>query len=194
MRANSDDGSVIAKFLFTTAVFPQIVGAWQLIAHVSPPKATTRSLMPVRHIQLDIGVKDSTLRGVPVGNADNWIMLTYYYDADYLESADIGANMPVGIKKMRPVGLQWGFTPRDSKIFKGALTNNDAGLLNGPADNPKSSCLGCHGAAGTDVKMAPGVLTAEQFRQIKGQRVTLDFGQQFAFAKRNYETRSQATP
>lgn len=188
----SPDGSVIAKFLFTTAKFPQIMDAWQLIANVSPPKAATRSLQPIRHIQLDIAIKDSTLRGVPLGNADNWIMLNYYFDPTYDENFDIGDNMPMAIKKMRPAGLQWGFTQRDSRIFKGALTNNASGLLNGPADNSASSCLGCHGTAGTDIKMAPGVLTTPQYFQAKSKRVTLDFGQQFAFAKRNYETRSQA--
>lgn len=194
-KTDSPDGSVIAKFLFTTAAFPAIQDAWQVIAHVSPPKSTTRSLQPVRHIQLDIAIKDSTLRGVPIANADNWLMLTYYYDANYTDAEEIGTGLPMpeGIKRMRPLGIQWGFTKADSRIFQGGVTNNKGGLLNGPADNIRSSCLGCHGAAGTTVPMAPGVTTSAQYYREKEKRITLDFGQQFAFAKRNYETRAQVT-
>jgi hypothetical protein len=65
---------------------------------------------------------------------------------------------------MRPVGVQFGFEPEESLIFKGAKTNymengvfisrGENALLNGPADNPYSSCLGCHGAAGLESELA----------------------------------------
>jgi cytochrome c len=97
---------------------------------------------------------------------------------------------------MRPIGVQVGFTPEDSIIFKDSKTNSVGNaiyteankLLNGPADNSKASCLSCHGAAGTMLRMVPGVKDFTQYTRIK--KSTLDFSQQLALAKKNYETRS----
>ena len=47
--------------------------------------------------------------------------------------------------------------------------------MNGPADNPKGSCLSCHGAAGTTSKMVPGVKDFNQYLNIKNSG--LDFSQ-----------------
>lgn len=94
---------------------------------------------------------------------------------------------------MRPMGVQTGFdSPEkgESIIFPGAYANGSGGRLNGPADNPKTSCLGCHGAAGTGAKMIPGFLSMRMFEPYKGNTV-LDFNQQFALAKENFETDMQ---
>lgn len=80
------------------------------------------------------------------------------------------AKAPEGLKHMRPIGLQYGLDKGNSVIFYvdglGLAANNhklppsETGSqpvpgqafmdtrLNGPADNPESSCLGCHAASG----------------------------------------------
>jgi hypothetical protein len=81
-------------------------------------------------------------------------------------------------------------------IFAGSKTNSannvyygaNPRLMNGPADNPKASCLSCHGAAGTTIKMVPGVKDFNEYMRVKS--TGLDFSQQLALAKRNHETRS----
>jgi len=105
-----------SKFLFTTAKFPEIEKAFTWNGHVSPPNSTARKVTPVRHIQMDIGVKDSSIKGVSSDNK-NWLMLTYYYDASYNPKvtdlspnlAAIWNSLPEGFKHMRPQGTQVGF-------------------------------------------------------------------------------------
>jgi hypothetical protein len=193
-----DDGSVIFKILFSTADFDSIHNAYAWHANVNQPGQAQRSVQTVRHIQMDIGVKDNRLRGLatdahgPVGSG--WLMLTYYYDALYdsplAKDKDL-PNLPEGLRHMRPMGIATGFTSKETIIFAGSHTNQvDPGMLNGPADNPKSSCMGCHGTAGTSVNMVPGIISTDQWREVMNG--ALDFGQQFALAKRNFETRPQA--
>lgn len=194
-----DEGTVSAKILFTTADFPDLQGAYTWQANVSPPNSTARSIQPVRHIQMDIAVKDSSLRGVRK-ELGNWVMTTYYYDRSYdirKRAKELGvkiaSNIPEGLARMRPVGSQVGFDKPvnglgDSIIFAGSKTNQKEGRLNGPADNPKSSCLSCHGTAGTTVRMTPGFMKNESFRD-EYARAGLDFSQQLSLAKQNFETR-----
>jgi hypothetical protein len=47
--------------------------------------------------------------------------------------------------------------------------------------------MGCHGTAGTSVAMVPGIEDTAQWLKHKPY-TTLDFNQQYALAKRNYET------
>ena len=84
------------------------------------------------------------------------------------------------------MGVQYGFGERDGIIFHGVQTNGVGGRLNGPADNPKGSCLGCHGTSGLDGKaMVPGFLSNKEWLP---KTKHLDFSQQFALGKRNFET------
>ena len=102
-----------------------------------------------------------------------------------------------GLLRMRPIGIQTGFDPTTSMIFTGSKTNskenefypreNDR-LLNGPADNFKGSCLGCHGGAGTKVPFIPGVKDFTHYQEIR--KDGLDFSMQLGLAKRNFETRA----
>ncbi|MEQ1878720.1 MAG: hypothetical protein ABL958_18910, partial [Bdellovibrionia bacterium] len=194
------DGTLSAKILFTTANFPEIKDAFIWKANVEAtvlpidpktgqprkidPKGTDilplRRVQDVRHIQMDVAIRDDQLNGVNP-QMNNWVMLTYYFDSTYDYVADYAAitnrqsplleleaqfpeyknnYLPVGFKKMRPMGIQTGFgipTTRssikehstgDSIIFAGATTIGVDGRLNGPADNDKSSCFSCHGTAG----------------------------------------------
>ena len=55
-----------------------------------------------------------------------------------------------------------------------------------PADNPVSSCLSCHGAAGLNVKIPPGILSNEEYTE-KLTSDSLDFNMQIDLAKKYYE-------
>ena len=189
------DGSVSVKILFTTAQIAELNGSFTWIANVSPAKSTSRKLREVKLVQIDVAVKDSTLIGTKK-EIDHWMMTTFYYDASYVaNSAHKYGGHLAGLSKMRPIGIQTGFDPTTSIIFAGSKTNSadniyygaNPRLMNGPADNPKGSCLSCHGAAGTTAKMVPGVKDFDQYMKIKDKG--LDFSQQMALAKRNYETR-----
>lgn len=193
------DGSLITKMLFTTAQFPEIADAYTWNAHVNEVGSTERAIKPVRHIQMDIAVKDASLVGTnPL--LKNWAMAGFYYDPTYDYDKEykeyLGGmenpissipNLPKQLLKMRPMGVQTGFDAPDSIVFKGAATNGLKGRLNGPADNPKTSCLGCHAAAGTSAKMVPGFLSMKMYEPFIATKA-LDFSQQLALAKANFET------
>ncbi len=183
-----NDGTVSAKILFTTADFPELEGAYTWNANVSQPKSTVRRVTPVRHVQMDIAVKDSTLKGT-LKEMGHWVMITYYFDKSYTTTLSM-PGLPEGLRHMRPQGIQFGVGERGSTIFAGAKTNHPKGLLNGPADNPKSSCLGCHATAGTKFGMSPGFTSEVEFAKLGNNH--LDFSQQLALAKRNFETRTKS--
>jgi hypothetical protein len=208
-----NDGSVIVKFLFTYAKVPGTEGAFKWTSNVSGPGSNVRALDEVRHVQMDVSVRDTTLKGTDPETA-NWVMITYYFDPAYDAEADamksIGKrhpvldvkNLPAGLKKMRPMGIVTNFeAPKlaagpDSRlashtghsiVFKGAQSNEIEYRLNGPVDNPESSCLGCHATAGTRMKSVPGVQNLATWAQIKSE-AKLDFNQQMRKAKENFET------
>jgi hypothetical protein len=176
------EGTVVAKVLFTSAACTDFVSAdacpfddqtptWQV--HVAPldPMLTT-----VRLLQMDVAVKDSD--AAPSG----WIFGTFAYDKSLTGT---------GWNKMAPVGLMWGDDP--TLIPDGGTTQESvisdqapkyasahlgwAGRLNGPVDNPISSCLSCHGTAQApvlaDIIPSKGCNTPSQkliwFRDFNGQ-------------------------
>lgn len=210
------DGSVSVKVLFTTGELDALKNSFTWTAHTTLPKQTTRSLRPMRLLQIDVAIKDSEIKGTHP-DASHWLMLTYYFDENtdgnglwqsplrsdprFQDDSPLSAFF-----KMRPVGVQFGFDPKTSRIFAGSKTNtttnqfhnepvpggSNPNLLNGPADNPTSSCLSCHGAAGTSTKMVPGVKDYGHYRNIKNKG-SMDFSMQLAFAKRNFETKPKMT-
>lgn len=201
-KSNFDDGSVIIKMLFTTANFPEIKNAFAWNGSVSDVGATERKIQPVRHIQMDIAVKDYSLKGTNK-NVNSWVMAAFYYDENYSFDMDLKQqlgeenplkslpNIPKALFKMRPMGIQTGYdspSKGETIIFPGAFANGSGGRLNGPADNPKASCLGCHGAAGTGASKVPGFLSMAMFAPYQSVGYVLDFSQQFSLAKENFET------
>ena len=194
------EGTISAKILFTTSPTFATTNAYTWLANVSGVNSNERSIQPVKHIQMDISIRDGSIKGARAAN-HNWIMLTYYYDAafdydrDFVKKYNLTgrpwlaglASLPDGLKHMRPMGVQPGFGPPgpagDSLVFTGAKTNGAQSRLNGPADNPKSSCLGCHGTAGTTVAMSPGFMSDADFAARSANNI--DFSQQLALAKRN---------
>lgn len=196
-----ENGSMSAKILFTTSPSSYFDGSYTLTAHVSNPGSNFRKLQKVRMLQIDIAVKDSAIKGTSPA-ADHWVMTSYYYDPTFTwDFAGEFKNPEVaGLMHMRPIGTHTGFDSSTSYIFPGAKTNSNSEtwgrdkLLNGPADNPKSSCMGCHGTAGGSYsgkyKMVPGILDFPMYEQFKLKK-HMDFSQQLGFAKRNFDTQPQ---
>lgn len=130
---------------------------------------SNRQIMNVAHVQMDISISDSRLKGTnPV--LKNWLMTTYYFDPTYYNEFLADMDIPEALKHMRPVGLQFGLDAGETHIFEGSHNNHRPGKanggngtelpytqtrLNGPVDNIEGSCLGCHAASGMRFNPAP---------------------------------------
>jgi hypothetical protein len=203
------DQTVSVKILFTTSKTSIFSGAYKWRANVSGVGQNARAIQDISHIQMDILVRAANVEGVNP-ETGNWIMLTYYFDPDYDLVKDFNTtvndpkipgpkfnfselnSLPAGLKMMRPMGVQTAFEPKDSLILAGSESNSPKDQspqklqrLNGPADNPKSSCLSCHGTAGTSFPMSPGIMNNSDF---KFNGVHFDFSMQLGLARRNFET------
>jgi len=152
--AHFADGTVSFKLLFTAANKAEVPyldrsPEWQanITAPCDPqhPGMTLRRPQTLRLLQVDVAVKD---KRSPTG----WVFGTFVYN---------GKLNGDPWRRLTPVGLMWGddpgYTQQDAKSGK-KLTecriNDDpnmppqhlgwAGRLDGPVDNPGSSCLSCH--------------------------------------------------
>lgn len=142
------NGTVGAKLLFSEAnetEVPYLKGDVEWDANVNQPMtATTRKVSKMRLLQIDVAVRDTR-----VESTTGWVFGTFVYDG----------NSPGATPwdRMVPVGVMWGNDPAVPPSKKGKLTetrlNPDLGVpqhlgfggrLNGPVDNPRSSCLSCH--------------------------------------------------
>jgi len=173
---NFPEKTVTFKLLFTSATDAQVpfmTGSKPWTVNTGPP-AGPRTDHSMRLLQVDIAVKDSRS---PIG----WVFGTYIYDG----SAS-GADW---WNKLKLVGLSWGNDPTVTSHMtdSGAFTNPDihesflntaliptaatpvnaaramhfglGGRLNGPVDNPISSCTSCHGKAAVLKDTAPDPIT-----------------------------------
>jgi hypothetical protein len=161
--SNMPEGTVAAKLLFTTAPVnevpylqgaPEWTGYIYTDVHNDRPEVTSpRSLLKLRLLQIDLAVKDSR-----VASTTGWVFGTYVY------GGGIDGPSGQGWQNVRPVGLMWGNDPNYSSTWTLTETRiNPAvrlphhgyqGRLNGPVDNPISSCLSCHATA----QKPPGVM------------------------------------
>ncbi len=177
------NGTVVCKTLFVKA--PQSVIDEQVPYLVNPIQWTTYSTTsfnsaehdvgPVTLIQMDIMIRDTR---APLG----WIFGTFQYNGT-LDHADKWENLvPVGLMwgndpqadKNIPQTVDGKFPPAPpvartpiNTSLQDTVINPDAaelpathlgwgGRLNGPVDNPRSSCLSCHmTAAFTQAKLSP---------------------------------------
>ena len=168
------NGTVATKLIFTTASeaeVPYLKGSpqWQAYVYANPndpaPKATSsRAVLSLRLLQND-RLSDTT----------GWVFGTFVYG-----SGPGGQGGGSGWTNVSSVGVIWGNDPGYSGT--GPLSQtwlNPAvhmphvgyqGRLNGPIDNPASSCLSCHSTAevpsGTMVPPT-GVNPASWFQNIK---------------------------
>ena len=151
------NGTVAAKLIFTTASeaeVPYLKGSpqWQAYVYANTsdpaPKATSpRAVLGLRLLQIDIAVKDDRL-----SDTTGWVFGTFVYG-----SGPGGQGGGSGWTNVSSVGVIWGNDPGYSGT--GPLLQtwmNPAvhmphvgyqGRLNGPIDNPISSCLSCHATA-----------------------------------------------
>jgi hypothetical protein len=199
------NGTVAAKLLFTTgseAEVPYLKGSptWNAYVYADPndpsPNPTSpRKVLPVRLLQIDIAVKDDR-----VASTTGWVFGTFVYGG--------GPGGPAGSSwtNVAPVGVMWGNDPGYSG--SGPLTQNwlnpavhmphvgYQGRLNGPVDNPISSCMSCHGTGEipSGVMVPPsGQNPARWFQNIKsGQpfdpgRQSTDYSLQIEVGISNFE-------
>jgi hypothetical protein len=184
------DGTVACKLLFTTATVtevPYLKNSFEWQAHVSSSGSTTRTIQTVRLLQVDVAIRDSRAR-----TTTGWVFGTFVYDGN--------ATGETPWDRLVPVGVMWGNDPRvttptatSTTHLKQTFVNSSvgpsqhlgrAGRLNGPVDNPKSSCLSCHSTAQykavSDVLPPANAGTTETmrwFRNIKAGK-PFDTGQQ----------------
>jgi hypothetical protein len=159
-KAQASEGTVVAKLLFSTASAADFAGddildgapEWEANVFVSRG-STVKVLRRLRLLQIDVALRDSR------AGATGWIFGTYAYDR--------ANSSPNPYLRMVPVGLMWGNDPSltlsqyqsgrraAETIVNGsapAYARNHLGLagrMNGPVDNPLSSCLSCHSTAQT---------------------------------------------
>lgn len=151
------EGTVSAKLLFTDATdeeAPYLAGnnlAWQADIRGNGQPVTLRLL------QVDVAIKNAPRDGL-----NGWVFGTFYFDgrgghADYWNN-------------LVPAGLEWGTSPSFTRadfaagqrppqgwvnpvaetLFATRAPDGKLGYLgrmNGPVDDPRSSCLACHSRA-----------------------------------------------
>ena len=154
--AQSGLGTVVVKILFSAATADDFEGAdllegapavdVNLIAARKPE--LQKKIGQVRLLQMDVSARD------PRAPDTGWVFGTFAYDRNAK-----GSN---GWEKMMPVGLMWGTDPGvlpsgGQKLAESRINARApayalghlgwGGRMNGPVDNPVSSCLGCHATA-----------------------------------------------
>ena len=153
-KAKFEDGAMTFKLLFTTATdtqVPFLKNSFKWQGNVSLDGSNTRSPQNVLLLQVDVAVKDS--RATETG----WVFGTFMY-------VD-GAPGTKPWDKLIPVGLMWGNDPtltkaqfdtgkrpvqtwrNPSPLLNVTTPHGWLLRLNGPIDNPISSCLSCHARA-----------------------------------------------
>jgi hypothetical protein len=205
------DGTVSAKLLFSAGPLSQVPilkGSVEWTANINTvitDPTSPRKPQTVRLLQIDLSVRDS--RNTDTG----WNFGTLIYDAAN------GSQNPW--ENMQPVGLMWGddpgVTPSSGSIKQSWLNPAVATLmqhygwaerLNGPVDNPLSSCLSCHATAGWPAApLTPPTGSSNQqrlawFRNIKaGQpfqpgQSSQDYSLQLTFGMRQFKAANPGGP
>jgi len=173
--ARFPNGTVGVKLLFTTASVteaPYLRGAFEWDAYVRLRGSQPLAIQKVRLLQIDVAVRDTR-----ANSTTGWVFGTFQYDGT--------ARGTTPWEKMKPVGLMWGNDPtltqarynQGSRPLQSKIINRVIGgaqqhlghneRLNGPVDNPASSCLSCHSTA-SDPDFQPVVPPT----QINGRPIT----------------------
>jgi hypothetical protein len=141
-------GAVSVKLIFTEAPVsqvPYLAGSVEWQADIN--RANNTGPRPtLRLLQVDVAVRDSRAT-----STTGWVFGTFVYDGN--------APGATPWDRLVPVGLMYGNDPTkvrtnqplaESKINAGLQIPQHLGFekrLNGPVDNPRSSCLSCHSTA-----------------------------------------------
>lgn len=157
--ATMPEGAVVVKLLFSQAdpkEVPYLKGSPSFTANVATPSGgatgcvdlgeTHRAKGTVRLVQVDFAVKDSR------ATKTNWYFGTFAYRNE--------APGKSAWKKLVPVGVTWGNDPdlsdalaaggqkpTESMVINKFQFTRDfgrGGRMNGPLDNPISTCMSCH--------------------------------------------------
>jgi hypothetical protein len=147
------DGTVAFKLLFTQAPasqVPYLANDFEWIADIN--RISTGGAPPVslRLLQIDVAVRDTR-----ADSTTGWVFGTFTYDAQEPGTTPW--------QRIVPIGLMWGNDPTrlfngqpliETKINPNLRMPQHLGYgvggqkrLNGPVDNPASSCLSCHSTA-----------------------------------------------
>jgi hypothetical protein len=151
--------TVSIKLLFTEGTPSQVpfltgTKTWQAYVYTNPSNTNPgapRVVETLSLLQVDIAVRDSR-----VNDTTGWVFGTFIYDGRNQ------GNNPYA--NLRPVGLMWGDDPgfgpaqaqQGAKPTESILYGPTKSImrhygwlnrLNGPVDNPISSCVSCHSAA-----------------------------------------------
>jgi hypothetical protein len=219
------DGTVSVKLLFTEGTVEQVpylkgTKEWRayiyrdivtdldpLLTVVASNPHMPRAIRTMRLLQIDIAVRDTRADATT-----GWILGTFVYNGN------APGNTPWD--RMVPVGLMWGNDPdlTAEKIKAGAKLRETiinpsnelphqhlgyGGRLDGPVDDPLSSCLSCHSTAQApaEAPLVPYLIQAKPdspewmrwFRNIKSGEAfspgarSLDYSLQLAVGVQNFE-------
>ena len=170
-------GSVAFKLLFTDAAVskvPFLAGSFEWQGHIypcEPYKCNKREIRTMRLLQIDIAVKDPR---APLG----WVLGTFTYDASLKGKTPWDNIVPVGISwgddpsvnaLLNNVGSFLNPALKESWINPNLMEDIKktkpeqaymrhhglGGRLNGPVDNPASSCISCHARAAVTAEGEP---------------------------------------
>ncbi|RDS81680.1 hypothetical protein DWU98_10685 [Dyella monticola] len=154
------NGTVVCKALFADIDVSQVPFLVQPVlwkAYVTDSFASAnREIKEVALIQMDFAVRDTRMPGT------GWIFGTFQYNGNMTHKPSWDNLVPVGvmwgndpentgndhtnpkpsITKINPTILESAINPNTSELPPTHLGWN--GRLNGPVDNPVSSCLSCH--------------------------------------------------
>lgn len=192
--AQFPEGTVVAKLLFTAAPVSEVpylknTFEWQGNIHVLPEatcpgSASQRKPQTVRLLQMDLAVKDK--RATETG----WVFATMAYNGN--------APGATPWDRMLPVGAMWGNEVATQQWINSTIGTPQhlgfEGRLNGPVDNPRSSCISCHATAQTPAvspMIPPTGDTARWFKNYLGTQpfdagsVPTDYSLQLAMGIQN---------
>lgn len=214
-KAAFPEGTVAFKLLLTTASLSQVPflkGSMQWEADID--RARGNGPRPkLRLLQIDVAIRDRR-----ADDTTGWVFGTFIYNGD--------APGDTVWERMVPIGVMWGNDPdrlaEEEGPLRETVINPDArpviqhlgrgGRLNGPVDNPVSSCMSCHSTAQIPPDLSrptvPGVLPnnasqqviEQYFRNIKAQtpftpgQLSLDYSLQLQSGISNWAQARAAPP
>jgi len=162
--ATMPEGTVVVKLLFSQAdpkEVPYLKGSPSLTANVATPAGgggtacvslgeTRRAKGTVRLVQVDFAVKDKMH-----APKTNWVFGTFAWRREAPGSSPWKKLVPVGVTRGNDPDLSddqaaGGQKPVESIVLNKFQFTRDfgrGGRMNGPLDNPISSCMSCHQTA-----------------------------------------------
>jgi hypothetical protein len=156
--ASFQDGAVAFKLLFSSGTKDQLPFlensmTWRANIDLADPAATPgRSPRDVLLLQIDVAVRDDRNDALT-----GWVFGTFEYQNTAPGATPLDRMVPVGLMwgndpDLTPATYAMGVRPTQTWINPGLMPTRTPPYgrldrLNGPVDNPLSSCLSCHARA-----------------------------------------------